>query len=354
LTTLNLCLPTRPQRFRWLVEDVDRFGNIRIYVRRPGRQKVRIRAPFGTDEFFAAYTAAVADQVTAPRQAGEAKPGSFRHLCTLYYGSATFKILDAATQSWRRRALDSICEQHGHKPVALLEMRHVRKLRDERVDQPGAANTRLKALKALFAWACEDEPQIAPKNPTIGVRKIKYAVAGHHSWTPEEVQQYRTRHAVGSKARLALELLLYTGGRREDAVRLGPQHLRGGRIRFRQAKNEHRNPIDIDVPLHPHLAASISATRSGHLTFLVTEYHRPFSPAGFGNWFRARCDDAGLHHCSAHGLRKACATALADAGATTHEIASVTGHQSLDEIERYTRAAQRKRLADTALGKLKT
>jgi len=192
-----------------------------------------------------------------------------------------------------------------------MEARHVRALRDERSDRPGAANTRLKALKALFAWACEEKPELAPQNPTLGVRKIKYATDGHHSWSPGEIIQYRDRHPIGSKARLALDLLLYTGGRREDAVRLGSQHVRNGRIKFRQAKNEHRSPIDIDIPLHSELEASITATPSGHLTFLITEFGRPFTPAGFGNWFRARCDEAGLHHRSArlaqgvrHGTRR--------------------------------------------------
>ena len=129
--------------------------------------------------------------------------------------------------------------------------------------------------------------------------------------------------------------------------------MRDGRFRFRQAKNEHRNPIDIDIPLHPELETSIRATPSGHLTFLVTEFGRAFTPAGFGNWFRDQCDQANLHHCSAHGLRKATAAALAEAGATPHEIAAVTGHMSLDEIERYTRAARRKKLADAAIAKLK-
>jgi integrase/recombinase XerD len=340
-------------RFKHLVEDRDRHGNIRLYVRLPGRKKVRIRAPFGTDEFTAAYNAAVSDHVTAPTQARETKPGSFRHLCVLYYSSPTFKRLDKATQAWRRRALDAMCEKHAHKPVALLAPRHIRMLRDERADQPGAANTRLKALKALFAWAGEEKPEFAPHNPTLGVRKIKYASDGHHSWTPEEIALFRNRHPLGSKPRLALDLLLYTGGRREDAVRLGPQHVRNGRVRFRQAKNEHRNPIDIDIPVHPELEASIAATRSGHLTFLATEFGRPFTPAGFGNWFRDQCDQANLHHCSAHGLRKATAAALAEAGATAHEIAAVTGHMSLEEIERYTRAARKKKLADTAMAKLK-
>ncbi len=340
-------------RFKHLVEDRDRYGNIRLYVRVPGRRKVRIRAQFGTDAFIAAYNAAVSDHIIAPRQAREAKPGSFRHLCTLYYGSPTFKRLDPATQLWRRRALDAVCEKHADKPAALMKPQHVRTLRDERANQPGAANTRLKALKSLFAWACEEKPELAPQNPTVGVRKIKYATDGHHSWAPEEIAQYRHRHMLGTKPRLALDLLLYTGGRREDAVRLGPQHVRNGRVKFRQAKNEHRNPIDIDIPLHPELEASMAATPSGHLTFLVTEFGRPFTPAGFGNWFRDQCDRANLRHCSAHGLRKATAAALAEAGATAHEIAAVTGHMSLEEIERYTRAARKRGLADTAMAKLK-
>jgi integrase/recombinase XerD len=89
------------------------------------------------------------------------------------------------------------------------------------------------------------------------------------------------------------------------------------------------------------------------MTFLVTEFGRPFTPAGFGNWFRDQCDQANLHHCSAHGLRKATAAALAEAGATAHEIAAVTGHMSLEEIERYTRAARTRKLGDTAVAKLK-
>ena len=187
-------------RFRYIIEDRDRHGNIRIYVRVPGRRKVRIRAPFGTDKFIADYNAAISEHVSAPRQAGAAKTGSFRHVCVLYYASATFKRLDPATQSWRRRALDFMCEKHADKALALMEARHVRALRDERCDRPGAANTRLKALKALFAWACEEKPELAPQNPTLGVRKIKYATDGHHSWSPGEITQYRDRHPIGSKA----------------------------------------------------------------------------------------------------------------------------------------------------------
>ena len=79
----------------------------------------------------------------------------------------------------------------------------------------------------------------------------------------------------------------------------------------------------------PKLGATIAATRSEHLTFLVTDCGKPYTPAGFGNAMRDWCDQANLHHCSAHGLRKACATGLAEAGATAHEVASVTGRRLL-------------------------
>jgi integrase len=104
---------------------------------------------------------------------------------------------------------------------------------------------------------------------------------------------------------------------------------------------------------HPDLAEVIAATPSAHLTFLVTEQGRPFTPAGFGNKFRAWCNQANLPHCSAHGLRKATAARLAERGATAHEIMAITGHQSLEEVERYTRAARKAQLADSAMSKLK-
>jgi len=110
-------------RFKHLVEDRDRHGNIRLYVRVPGRPKVRIRASFGTDEFIAAYTAALSAHVATPRQTNEVKPGSFRHLCVRYYGSATYKCLDISTRKWQCRALDEIAKEHGAKPVAMMAPR---------------------------------------------------------------------------------------------------------------------------------------------------------------------------------------------------------------------------------------
>ncbi|MGA8411292.1 MAG: tyrosine-type recombinase/integrase [Xanthobacteraceae bacterium] len=140
--------------------------------------------------------------------------------------------------------------------------------------------------------------------------------------------------------------------RREEAVRLGPQHIRNGRVKYRQAKNEHRNPVDMDIPLHSVLAETIAAAQSGHLTFLVTRDGKPYSLSGFSTAFKDWCKQANLPHCSAHGLRKALAARLAEGGASPHEIMSITGHRTIGEIERYTKAANQPRLADVAMSKL--
>src|SRR5215472_2238633 len=199
-------------RLKYLVEDVDRHGNVRCYVRIRGRRKTRIRGVPFSDEFMVQYREALASRPEAPRQARAVARGSFRYLCQRYYGSPTFQSLDRSTQAWRRRALDKICETEADKPVALMLPRHVRRLRDELKATPGAANTRLKALRALFSWATEEDE--APHDPTNAVKKIRYVENGHHSWTPSEIEQYKVRHPLGTKPRLALDLLRFTTGRR--------------------------------------------------------------------------------------------------------------------------------------------
>ena len=139
---------------------------------------------------------------------------------------------------------------------------------------------------------------------------------------------------IGSRARLAFALLLYTGQRRSDVVRMGRQHIRDEALQVRQLKTG----AELSVPVHPALAAIIAETGANNLTFLVTDQGKPYSAAGFGNWFRDQCRAVGLHGCSAHGLRKAAARRLAEAGCTAHEIAAITGHASLREIARYTKA----------------
>jgi integrase len=231
-----------------------------------------------------------------------------------------------------------------------MEPRHVRAIRDARADRPEAANSILKALRQVLIYGTTVE--IIDHNPAQTVPYIKSNSEGFHSWTLGEVNQYEARHPIGSKARLALALLLYTGQRRSDIIRFGRQHVRDGWISFTQHKNRNRKPISLSIPLIPELQDTISQSPVGDLTFLVTEFGRPFSSAGFGNKFRSWCDQAGLPHCSAHGLRKAAAARLAELGASEHEIMAVTGHQTSKEVSRYTKAARQKLLAESAMARI--
>jgi integrase/recombinase XerD len=339
-------------KMKYVVEDKDRHGNIRHYFRRKEQPKIRLRGMPGSDEFMEAYQAALANAGKTQQQRNiRAATGSFGYVCLNYYVSPTFKALDQSTQHQRSYFLDSICEMYDDKPISKMESRHVKMLLENRRQTPAAARNFLKALQALFKWAVDNNK--AKNNPTLGVEYIPYSTKGHHSWTTEEITQYEERHPLGTLASLAKAIFFYTGCRREDAVRLGPQHIRNGRLQFTQAKNEHRNPVYIDIPVHPKLADAIAACPSGHMTFLVTANGKPFTPAGFGNKFRKWCNEADLPNCSAHGLRKAMATQLAEGGASPHEIMSFTGHRSLSEVQRYTRDANKSKLADSAIAKLK-
>lgn len=175
-------------KLKHVIEDVDRHGNVRMYVRVPGRPKVRVREQPGSPEFMAAYQRAVSEAEDVPRQARQAKRGSFRHVCIRYYGSAAFAGLDKGTQAWRRQHLDKLAHKHGDKPVAMLQPKHIRRLRDELLDSPVVANIRMKALRALFSWAVEAEE--APHDPTVGVKKLKHVSKGFHSWELHEIEQF--------------------------------------------------------------------------------------------------------------------------------------------------------------------
>ena len=82
----------------------------------------------------------------------------------------------------------------------------------------------------------------------------------------------------------------------------------------------------------------------------MTATGKPFTPTGFGHWFFDRCREAGLTvGLSAHGLRKAMCRRLAEAGCSTHQIMAISGHKTLSEVQRYTKAAEQSRMARQAM-----
>ena len=325
---------------------LDRHGRPRFYFRRPGFESAPLRGLPYSPEFMAAYDAALVGQ-PLPVGTQRARPGTMAALALSYFSSPQFAALRARSRYLYRHTIERFCKDHGDKRAADLRRDHIVRLMSRLADKPGAANDLRKVLRNLMRHAVD--LGIRSDDPTRDVKAIRTKSIGHHSWTDAEIGQFERCHPIGSRERLALALLLYTGQRRGDVIRMGAQHVRAGVLYVKQEKTG----VELAIPVHSDLAAAIAAMPSGHLTFLTTAIGG-FSDRGFGGWFRRACDRAGLPHCSAHGLRKAAARRLAEAGCTAHEIGAITGHASLAELVRYTKAADQRRLAEAAMAKTRT
>jgi integrase len=337
------------------IEDRDRHGNVRIYYRAKGARKVRLRGTPWTPEFMAAYDEA---KGSAPKPVKSGiGVGTWRWLCIKYLAECSdYKRLDPRTRHVRRQVLESTYDEpiapgspkfFRDMPLSKMSADAVEVLRDRKLEFPEAANSRIKAIRQAFKFGVRKK--YALFNPARDVPYIKTGSTGFHTWTVDEVRQFEERHPIGTKARLALALLLFTGQRRADITRFGKQHVKRGKLTFTQHKGRNRKPKRLVLPALPSLQAVIDASPCGDLTFLVNEFGNAFSDAGFGNKFRDWCDQAGLHHCTAHGLRKAGATMAANNGATSRQLMAIFGWDTLKEAERYTRQADQQRLAEDAM-----
>jgi integrase len=337
------------------VEDTDRHGNVRVYYRVKGAKKVRLRGTPWTPEFMAAFDEAKG--ATPKSTKSGISGGTWRWLCVKYFAECTdYKRLDQRTRHVRRLVLEGTYEEpiapgspkfFRDMPLSRMNMDAVEVLRDRKLEFPEAANARVKAIRQVFKFGVRKK--FALFNPARDVPYIRTGSTGYHTWTVDEVRQFGERHPIGTKARLALALLAFTGQRRSDIVRFGKQHAKRGKLSFTQHKGRNRKPKKLVLPILPALSAIIDASPCGDLTFLVNDLGRAFTDAGFGNKFRDWCDQAGLHHCTAHGLRKAGATIAANNGATSRQLMAIFGWETLKEAERYTRAADQLRLAEAAM-----
>lgn len=336
---------TRKRLPKYVSEFADRHGKMRVRFRRKGFADYYFKAVPWTPEFMQEYQACMDGSAAPAIEAGinRTKAGTFNALIVAYYGSPEFKGLRPSTRATYRGIIERFRVQHGDKRVATIERKHIKAIIGAMSDRPAAANNLLDRIKALMGLAVDIG--MRKDDPTIRLRGFSNKSDGFHTWTEAEIEQFERRHEIGTKPRLALALMLYTGQRRSDAVRMGRQHIEGSSIKVAQQKTSAR----LMIPLHPELRKIINATPITNMTFLTTAYGKPFTPAGFGNWFRDRCDEAGLKHCSAHGLRKAAARRLAEAGCTNQQIKAITGHKTDKEVSRYTAAADQSRLAQEAM-----
>lgn len=346
---------------------VDRFqdsgGTWRYYFRRKrGAKRIPLPGRPGEPEFMREYALACAGGVeaTSIRSSGPLA-GSFDALAVAYYGSTGFLELSPSTKRTYRGIIERFSATKGKSGVSYgenlvvgLKRKRVNEIIAEKLKSsgPSAARNLLKVLSVMFTFAVKND--WVTENPTIGVDAPSVKTDGFITWSEEDIANFEKRHASGTRARLALRLLLYTAQRRSDVVKMGHQHVGkdadgNPTIRVRQIKTK----TPLTIPMHPKLREEIAAnTASNNFTFLLTAWGKPLSAAGFGNWFREVCDEAGLNELSAHGLRKAAARRLAEAGCTPHEIQAITGHKSLAEVTRYTVAANQAQMARTAMNRI--
>jgi integrase len=324
--------------------NTDHHGKHRVRFRKAGFTTYLTGTPWSED-FMRQYAAAL-DGVKAQASnigAERTGPGSFNALCVSYYRSPEFRGLKASTQKVRKYIIEAFRNEHGNKPVRLLGRSHIKDIIGNKADTPQAANNLLKVLRVLLAYAVEME--MITSNPADDVKGYKASKEGFHAWSEAEAVQFEATHPVGTTARLAYSLALYTGQRVSDLVRMGWQHVRGDRIAVRQQKTD--KPLMIKM--HPELVRVLASVSKSNLTFLMSERGTPFTPAGLSNWFGKRCHEAGLVNCSAHGLRKLALTRRANAGASTDMLKAFGGHATSKEVERYTREADQARLDEQGL-----
>lgn len=285
----------------------------------------------------------MADKV-APRS--RVAEGSIAALITLYLASSEYRRMADSTRAVWRRTLSKISEQRGVALVKDLRTEHLRK--DIRAFTPGAAQNRLKAWRSILKYALEEG--WITTDPSTGIRAARGEVSPHRQWTENEIEQFRAFWMRGSPERIAFEVIYWTGARCVDAVTLGWQKVdREGWLSFTQAKT--KGPATCPIRALPHWAAPMSndhahlidALPSDRILWIVTGTGRARSVKGLSQWVSAIASEAGLPvDCTAHGLRKARAAALAIAGATTSQIGAWTGHSSLSEIAHYTKQADQK------------
>jgi enterobacteria phage integrase len=319
----------------------DRYGTWRYYFRRYGIRTALPGIP-GSTEFMEAYAAQLGNTPKATEPRSATIPRSFSALAIRYYGSPQYQSLSATSRSNYRRVIDGFLEQHGHRQVKQMTREHVDILIGKMASKPGAGIVLLKRLRTLVRYAMA--LGWIDRDPTAGAKA--YRSKEIHTWTEEEISIFERRWAKGSRERLAFSLLLYTGQRGSDVHRMLWSNCVADTIRVAQQKTTTK----LTIPLHDDLEELLALAPRESSTILSTVYKKPFSVKGFGNMVSDAIRGAGLQpRCVPHGLRKAAARRLAEAGCSASEIMAITGHKTLAEVERYTRAAEQEQLARQAI-----
>jgi len=314
------------------------------YFRRGKGRRVRIPGEFGSVEFNAAYDAVL--NGARPARAPPAQ-GTYSAGLKAYYASQTWAALRPATQRMKRHVLNGVEAALGKSRLRDWKRGDIAAGRDKRAATPAAAEMFVKSMRSFFAWALE--AGLVSSNPTDGVKVIASSTGGFAPWTDDDVAAYRARWALGTRQRVAFEVLRETGLRRGDAVRIGMPNVRERVIRLATEKTGER----VAIPVSDVLAAAIEAGPVGEMTFIASTAGKPMTKESFGTIFREWCDAAGVSK-SAHGIRKAAATADAMDGYSDAELDAKFGWTGRKMAAHYTRTVNRERLSIAAAARVKS
>jgi integrase len=340
-------------RLKFVQSYRDRHGRIRHYLRRPGHKRIALPGLPGSEEFMSTYGKALAatpiTNIDIEIGTQRTKPGSVNAMAIGYLNSTAFAGLKPNSKAQYTRDIEHIRRDFGDMPMRDLKRQHVVQMIDDRASTPCVGRALLRSLRLIINYALQIGT--IENDPTVRLRARVPDRGGYPTWSQEQITQFRNFYELNAKERLAIELLICTALRCNDVVRLGRQHIRDGILMLGRTEKT-GTPLTIEVS--DELAAAIEAAPPNDaLVFLVNEWNRPFTASGFSRWFRKAAKRAGLAGCSAHGVRKASATELAEADCTAPEIAAVTAHRSLAQVQRYIDGANRAKLAANAVAKLK-
>jgi integrase len=331
---------TRHGKTAWYVRIIDEAG---------GRKNIRVRGEYGTPQFFGAYNAIINGAPAAPpRPYDKASPGTVKWLIDRYRDSRDWQAYSSATRRQREFIFLQIIAKSGNEPLRNVTRGVIAKGRDDRAKTPNQARHFMEAVRGLFSWALD--AQLVAFDPTAGLKDPpRKKGSGFRVWTEEEVQRYEARWPVGTRERVWLDVLLYSGLRRSDAVRLGRGHVRsfnlkGKRIRVHAISTQKSGEtVEVTLPILPQLQATLDAGPIGEATYVAGVRGKPFTKESFGTAFAGACKLAGVPG-RAHGLRKLGASRAAENGATVNQLQALFGWTDVKMPMLYTKSADRKRL----------
>ena len=322
------------------IKVVHKGGRRYVYRRTPGGLVRLPDLPETDPRFLRAYADA---ENARPQQRYGAAQGSIAALCAAYLASRKFADLAPSTRAVRRRIVDKIAEQRGEALVVDLAPKWIR--RDLRALSPGAAGNRFKAWRALCAFAVRDGWR--DDDPSEGVKLERYTTSPHREWTRAEIEAYRARWPVGTPERAAMEVMLWTAAACVDAVRLGWQMVDSGWLGFDRQKTGHAATVPVGhlprwaQPMADDHQRFLEALPRDGMLWLPTRQGRSRSVKALSQMVARAAREAG-HDGTAHGLRKARASAIAASGGTPSQIGAWLGDTSLGMAAHYTRQADRR------------